>query len=46
MSETREQGFVGNIVICPHCGAPLKSMSAFCPECDKELRNVNVSENF
>lgn len=46
MSETREQGFVGNIVMCPHCGAPLKSMSAFYPECDKELRNVNVSENF
>lgn len=45
MPETREQGYVGNIVMCPHCGAPLKSMSAFCPECGKELRNVNVSEN-
>lgn len=45
MPETREQGYVGNIVMCPHCGASLKSMSAFCPECGKELRNVNVSEN-
>ena len=45
MPETREQEYVGNIVMCPHCGAPLKSMSAFCPECGKELRNVNVSEN-
>lgn len=45
MPEAREQGYVGNIVMCPHCGAPLKSMSAFCPECGKELRNVNVSEN-
>ena len=46
MPETREQGYVGNIVMCPHCGASLKSMSAFCPKCGKELRNVNVSENF
>ena len=45
MPEAREQGYVGNIVMCPHCGAPLNSMSAFCPECGKELRNVNVSEN-
>lgn len=45
MPETREQEYDGNIVMCPHCGAPLKSMSAFCPECGKELRNVNVSEN-
>ena len=45
MLETREQEYDGNIVMCPHCGAPLKSMSAFCPECGKELRNVNVSEN-
>lgn len=45
MPETREQEYDGNIVMCPHCGASLKSMSAFCPECGKELRNVNVSEN-
>ena len=45
MPVAREQGYVGNIVMCPHCGAPLNSMSAFCPECGKELRNVNVSEN-
>lgn len=45
MPETREQEYVGNIVMCPHCGAPLKSMSAFCPECGEELRNVKVSEN-
>ena len=45
MPEAREHGYVGNIVMCPHCGASLKSMSAFCPECGKELRNVNVSEN-
>lgn len=45
MPEAREQEYDGNIVMCPHCGAPLKSMSAFCPECGKELRNVNVSEN-
>lgn len=45
MPETREQEYDGNIVMCPHCGAPLKSMNAFCPECGKELRNVNVSEN-
>lgn len=45
MPETREQEYVGNIVMCPHCGAPLKSMSVFCPECGEELRNVKVSEN-
>ena len=45
MPETREQEYVGNIVMCPHCGAQLKSMSAFCPECGEELRNVKVSEN-
>ena len=45
MPETREQEYIGNIVMCPHCGAQLKSMSAFCPECGEELRNVKVSEN-
>lgn len=45
MPETREKEYVGNIVMCPHCGAQLKSMSAFCPECGEELRNVKVSEN-
>ena len=39
MPETREQEYVGHIVMCPHCGAQLKSMSAFCPECGEELRN-------
>jgi endogenous inhibitor of DNA gyrase (YacG/DUF329 family) len=33
----------GNIVKCPNCGAPVPAMSAVCPECSHEFRNVGVS---
>lgn len=30
----------GNMIKCPSCGAPVPSMSAVCPECGHEFRNV------
>lgn len=33
----------GNIVKCPNCGAPVSNMSASCPECGHEFKNVKVA---
>jgi len=33
----------GNIVKCPNCGAPVSNMSASCPECGHEFKNVIVA---
>ena len=44
-NSVRKQEYVGNIQKCPNCGAPLQSMSAFCPSCGHELRKVEVSKS-
>jgi hypothetical protein len=33
----------GNIIKCPSCGAPVPAMTAVCPECGHEFRNVDVT---
>ncbi|MBE5781378.1 MAG: zinc ribbon domain-containing protein [Clostridiales bacterium] len=40
---TRKTVYEGNIHVCPRCGEPIKSFSAFCPACGHEFRDTGAS---